>query len=149
MVAHVSSPSLWTQIFRKIFYTSASGKVPSATAPIPPKLPTWGLSSHVCFPVYSLDGSISLPPVLGCVFSTGAVLRQPLAGKAPHRLLSCERQSWTIAKSEQSQVWILALPSVSTGALGSGLQPLCLHLLNCKTVIITHLVGLMVGTPRK
>lgn len=148
MVAHVSSPSLWTQIFRKTFYTSPSGKVPSAMAPIPPKMPTWGLSSHVCFPIYSLDGSTSLPPVLGCVFSPGAVLRQPLAGKTPG-LLSCERQSWTIARSEQSQVWILAFPSVSTRALISGLKPLSLPLINCKTVIISHLLGLMVETPSK
>lgn len=140
----VSEPRFSERLF--ILHPQAKSRLPRL--PFLPNCP-WGLSSHVYFPVYSLDGSISLPPVLGCVFSTGAVLRQPMAGKTPHRLLSCERQSWTIAKSEQSHVWILALPSVSTGALGSGLQPLCLHLLSCKTVIITHLVGLMVGTSRK
>lgn len=97
MVAHVSPPSLCTQFFRKTFYTWPSGQVPSSTAPILPIFPTWGLSSHVCFPIYSLDGSIPLPPVLGCVFSAGAVLRQPLAGKIPG-LVSCERPSWTTAR---------------------------------------------------
>lgn len=71
MVAHVLSSSLCTQFFRKTFYTWPSGKVPPSIAPIPPKFPTWGLSSHVSFQIYSLDESIPLHPVPGCFQSWG------------------------------------------------------------------------------
>lgn len=58
MVAHVLSPSLCTQFFRKTFYTWPSGRGLSLIAPIPPQFTTWGLSNHACFPIYSLDGTL-------------------------------------------------------------------------------------------
>ena len=84
--------------FQKDFYTSLSGKVPSATAPIPPKLPTWGLSSHVCFPIYSLDGSTSLPPVLRCVCSPG------LSSGSPWQVNTWAAVLWE-AVLDNSQEW--------------------------------------------
>lgn len=83
MVAHVLSPNLYTQFFRKTFYTWSSGRGLSPLAPIPSQFPTWGLSNHACFPIYSLSGSLPLFPCWAlllyfqsCVYPEAVLSRQ-------------------------------------------------------------------------